>query len=70
MKIGVFGDSYADKNAGNDVWFNRLFLDYSHDVTSFGEMGSSIMFSATLIQEHFSKIFITYFLQNTISIEL
>jgi hypothetical protein len=52
MKIGVFGDSYADKNAGNDVWFNRLFLDYGHDVTSFGEMGSSIMFSATLIQAH------------------
>ena len=50
MKIGVFGDSFADKNC-HDIWWKYL-EDYGHTVTCFGEAGSSILFSAKLILEH------------------
>jgi hypothetical protein len=44
MKIGVFGDSFANKYA-HEIWW-RYLSDFGHDVTSFGEPGSSINFSA------------------------
>lgn len=50
MKIGVFGDSYADKGYQNYqgmIWYN--FLKMNHSVDCFGEAGSSILFSAELI---------------------
>jgi hypothetical protein len=54
MKIGVFGDSYADKGfktSSNLIWYNMLEHLYGHQVDCFGEGGSSIMFSADLIQQ-------------------
>lgn len=51
MKIGVFGDSYAEKTASDDIWFNILKNKYNHQVESFGQGGSSINFSARLIQQ-------------------
>jgi hypothetical protein len=52
MKIGVFGDSFASKYHSNKrdprIWFDFL----EHDVTAFGEPGSSILFSAKLIEQH------------------
>ena len=54
MKIGVFGDSYADKGykkCTNHIWYNFLEHVYGHQVDCFGESGSSIMFSADLIQQ-------------------
>lgn len=58
MKIGVFGDSFADKHS-KDIWWQYLGSVHGHDVTSFGENGSSLPFSADLIdyhQQHFDKI--------------
>lgn len=56
MKIGVFGDSYCDKVRVNSiepvVWYNFLQQDYGHTVDCFGEWGSSIVFSAKLIEQH------------------
>ena len=51
MKIGVFGDSYAERTATN-IWWQFLQTEYGHNVTCFGESASSIMFSANLIQQH------------------
>ena len=47
MKIGVFGDSFADKNAGKIWW--QFLQNYGHEVTCFGESGSSIVWSAKQI---------------------
>ena len=47
MKIGVFGDSYADK-AAKKIWWQFL-QHYGHQVTCFGEAGSSIVWSAKQI---------------------
>ena len=47
MKIGVFGDSFADKNA-EKIWWQFL-QNYGHEVTCFGESGSSIVWSAKQI---------------------
>ena len=56
MKIGVFGDSYCDKARLNSdppvVWHNFLKRDYGHTIECFGEFGSSILFSAQLIEQH------------------
>lgn len=49
MNIGVFGDSYAEKNSNESIWFNVLKNKHGHQVESFGESGSSINFSAELI---------------------
>jgi hypothetical protein len=47
MKIGIFGDSFADKRAKeNTIWWSILANKYDHDVTSFGESASSLVFSA------------------------
>jgi hypothetical protein len=48
MKIGVFGDSFADKTC-RDIWWQYLENIYGHDVTCFGEGGSSLSFSVDLI---------------------
>jgi hypothetical protein len=50
MNIAIFGDSYAEKMAGPKAWW-QVLKQYGHQVTSFGEGGSSINFSAKLILE-------------------
>jgi hypothetical protein len=50
MKIGVFGDSFAEKNA-KEIWW-RYISDFGHQVTSFGEGGSSLDFSAGELWTH------------------
>lgn len=56
MKIGVFGDSFAERLYNDPrsglIWYNYLVTDHGHEVESYGEMGSSILFSADLIQKH------------------
>jgi hypothetical protein len=56
MKIGVFGDSYAEKGFVNtqhsQIWYNFLQRDYGHTIDCFGESGSSIVFSAKLIKQY------------------
>jgi hypothetical protein len=56
MKIGVFGDSYADRGfacaPSAIIWYSFLQQDHGHEIDCFGEAGSSIMFSANLIQRH------------------
>jgi hypothetical protein len=47
MKIGVFGDSFADSNTSKSIWWKYLAEQYQHDVECFGESGSSLVFSAT-----------------------
>jgi len=47
MKIGVFGDSFADKTAENSCW--KELKNYGHQVEIFGEGGSSLGFSADLV---------------------
>jgi hypothetical protein len=49
MKIGVFGDSFAEKDCNNNIWWKYLQTEYHHQVESFGECGSSILFSAQQI---------------------
>lgn len=51
MKIGVFGDSFADSK-GKPIWWRYLASLHDHDVTSFGEDGSSLIFSAKKILEN------------------
>ena len=51
MHIGVFGDSYAEKNCSGTIWWKSLRDDYLHDVECFGEGGSSILFSARMIMD-------------------
>jgi len=50
MRIGVFGDSFADKHF-DDTWWAFL-KNYGHDVHCFGESGSSLAFSAGLLWTH------------------
>lgn len=55
MRIAVFGDSYADKgylDCQDAIWYNFLQHTHGHDITCWGEAGSSILFSADLIQKH------------------
>jgi hypothetical protein len=54
MKVGVFGDSFAAKNAAPTAWW-QVLKQYGHQVTSFGENGSSINFSAKLIYQKHSE---------------
>ena len=53
MNIGVFGDSFADKDAAN-IWWRKL-KKYGHHVDSFGESGSSLGFSADLVLSNYNK---------------
>jgi len=56
MKIGVFGDSYAEKTSSLDkIWWGILQETHGHDLTVYGESASSIMFSFNLIKEHAAK---------------
>jgi hypothetical protein len=59
MKIGVFGDSFCSKARVDSpepvIWYNFLTTEYGHTVDCFGEAGSSILFSAQLIEQHASK---------------
>ena len=56
MKIGVFGDSYAEKSSDeSSIWWGILNQTTEHDVTSHGESASSIMFSAKKILEHYQE---------------
>jgi len=48
MKIGVFGDSFADKTCSH-IWWKYLHAVHDHDVSCFGEGGSSLSFSVELI---------------------
>ena len=48
MKIGIFGDSFANKY-GTDIWWKYLDTDLGHNVRCFGESGSSLGFSVDLI---------------------
>jgi hypothetical protein len=52
LKLGIYGDSYAEKRWGQEIWWRLLGSKHGHDVTSFGEGGSSIMFSAHLIEKN------------------
>ena len=57
MKIGIFGDSFVEKkyflNTGNcKTWYYLLKDLYEHEVDVYGESGSSIMFSAKLIEQY------------------
>ena len=54
MRIGVFGDSFAEKKWERKIWW-QLLKNMGHDVTSYGEGGSSIMFSALALEAHASK---------------
>lgn len=71
MKIGVFGDSFCDKTINNGWW--SLLKNYGHDVDCYGEAGSSIIFSAGLIDKNINNYdFIIWALTNSnrISVKL
>ena len=53
MNIGVFGDSYCDRNLTKNKpsWF-ELLRNHGHKVTSYGAGGSSTLYSAKLIEKH------------------
>jgi hypothetical protein len=56
MNIGVFGDSFCDKlNVVNKPSWFELLKEFNHNVISYGEPGSSILFSAKLIEQHYQK---------------
>jgi len=66
MKIGVFGDSFA---ADNQFWCEKtntlpssdpfiwwkLLENFGHEVTSFGQEGTSILYSINQIKKNYSK---------------
>ncbi len=64
MKIGVFGDSYADEHhskffASYPSWMEILRSKYSLDVTSFGFSATSLFYSYKKLLEHkheFNKV--------------
>jgi hypothetical protein len=49
MRIGVFGDSFANSKVSGDIWWKYLNSEYNHIVECFGENGSSLSFSARKI---------------------
>ena len=49
MKIGVFGDSFANRN-DTHAWWNYLSSEHGHHVRCFGEAGSSLSFSVDLLE--------------------
>jgi hypothetical protein len=52
MRIGIFGDSYADRNSSHHAWWRKLQSYHGHATTSFGAGGSSILYSAHQIEKH------------------
>lgn len=55
MRIGVFGDEFADKHADDGIWWKYLISDHGHAVVCHGEAGSSIVYSARLIESMASQ---------------
>lgn len=53
MKIGVFGDSFAERNSSPKIWWQCLKRNHNHQVESFGAGGSSILYSAKLIEKNY-----------------
>lgn len=51
MKIGIFGDSFAHKDWKQRIWWREL-ATMGHDITSYGEGGSSILFSALHVDKY------------------
>lgn len=51
MKIGLYGDSFAYQQRPGPIWF-KLLEAHGHDVFSYGEPGSSLLFSAKLLLKH------------------
>ena len=51
MKIGIFGDSFAEKNH-TKIWWRYLESNHGHSVESFGESGSSLSFSMEMIENY------------------
>lgn len=56
MKIGIFGDSFASIDFADrySPWWKYLTL-HGHTVTTHAKGGTSILYSAKLIQEHAKK---------------
>ena len=57
MKIGIFGDSYADRHPhGNgQAWFEMLRDRFNLDVTCFGRKGSSLYYSYKKFIDHYEQ---------------
>lgn len=56
MHIGVFGDSFAMMGWENGlIWWRLLEQQFGHKVTSHGQAGSSIEYSAELIDMHYKQ---------------
>lgn len=56
MKIGIFGDSYANHYVGNTPeksWVN--YLEDKYNITNYAEPGSSLYFSVEKFLEHHEK---------------
>ena len=51
MRIGVFGDSYAWETADGEIWLDHL-KKFGHDIQSFAVPGSSIVYSAKMINNY------------------
>jgi hypothetical protein len=63
MKIGVFGDSFADEKVYEKLpgksWVEYLRSDHDHNVTSYGKIGTSIYYSYDLFlgwNHHYDKV--------------
>lgn len=60
MKIGIFGDSFADNSTENprfpidESWIKHI-SDMGHDVTSFGRTGTSTYYSFTKFLEEYKN---------------
>lgn len=58
MKIGVFGDSFAENfsknfpNRSATMWWEYLRDQFGHEVECFGERASDLLYSAKLINKH------------------
>ena len=52
MHIGVFGDSFADADCKQDIWWRVLEQQFGHQVTCHGQGGSSIEYSAELLEKY------------------
>ena len=74
MKIGVFGDSFCESQVGDNTvkWWYQL-TNCGHEVQSFGESGSSIVYTAQKIKtmaEKFDFIIWAVTEPNRISIDI
>jgi len=51
MKIGVFGDSFADQTS-QKIWWRYLQDHHGHNVISYGQSGSSLGFSVECMENY------------------